>query len=219
MLGDEAESVPAEQERAEMLQEFWDEGCGAEVDDEAYDWVTDESQISDQEAAPAHDCMQGPTSARGHEEEAKAAATGHEEAQATATGQEKKTAGTGDTGQALSAANTKCHGQENEKQLASAVTGTPLGIAPNATCCTITARMARFVTSSAFLSVAQRRLAMPLERHDLAKCCHLSYNCTYDPRGVHKKSSSSLLMVIIRSIDHHLYDLSPLDIGCRNHLT
>ena len=93
-LGDEAERVPAEQERAEMLQEFWDEGCGAEGDDEAYDWATDESQISDQEAAPAHDCMQGPTSARGHEEEAKAAATGHgqalPEAQSSATGQRRK---------------------------------------------------------------------------------------------------------------------------------
>ena len=138
--------------------------------------------------------MQVPTSARGHEkeakaaatgheetraaatgrvEEAKAAATGHEEAQATATGQEKKTAGTGDTGQALSAADTKCHGQDNEKQLGSAVTGTPLGIAPNATCCTITSRMARFVTSSAFLNEAQRRHVMPLETHELAKCCHL----------------------------------------------
>ena len=109
------------------------------------------------------------------------------QAQATATGQEKKTAGTGDTGQALSAADTKCHGQENEKQLGSAVTGTPLGIAPNATCCTITARMARFVTSSAFLNGAQRWHVMPLERHALAKCCHLSYNCTYDPRGVQNK--------------------------------
>ena len=59
LLGDEAERVPAEQERAEMLQEFWDEWCGAEGGDEAYDWVTDESQISDQEAAPAHDCMHG----------------------------------------------------------------------------------------------------------------------------------------------------------------
>ena len=28
--------MPAEQERAEMLQEFWDEGYGAEGDDEAY---------------------------------------------------------------------------------------------------------------------------------------------------------------------------------------
>ena len=94
LLGDEAERVPAEQERAEMFQEFWDEGCGAEVDDEAYDWATDESHISDQEAAPAHDCMQGPTSARGHEEEAKAAATGHgqalPEAQSSATGQRRK---------------------------------------------------------------------------------------------------------------------------------
>ena len=41
--------MPAEQERAEMLQEFWDEGYGAEGDDEAYDWDTDEWQISDHE--------------------------------------------------------------------------------------------------------------------------------------------------------------------------
>ena len=77
-LGDEAERVPAEQERDEMLQEFWDEGCGAENDDEAYDWDTDEWQSWDQEAATAHDSMQVPTSATGHEEEAQAAATGHE---------------------------------------------------------------------------------------------------------------------------------------------
>ena len=41
-LGDDAERMPAEQERAEMLQEFWDEGYGAEGDDEAYGWDTDE---------------------------------------------------------------------------------------------------------------------------------------------------------------------------------
>ena len=50
---------------------------------EAYNWGTDERQISDQEAGTAHDSMQVPTSATGHEEEAQAAATGHEEAQAT----------------------------------------------------------------------------------------------------------------------------------------
>ena len=74
-----------------------DEGYGAEGDDEAYNWDTDERQISDQEAGTAHDSMQVPTSATGHEEEAQAAATGHEEAQATATGQEKKTVATGAT--------------------------------------------------------------------------------------------------------------------------
>ena len=35
-LGGEPEMVPAERERAEMLQEFWDEAYGAEADDEAY---------------------------------------------------------------------------------------------------------------------------------------------------------------------------------------
>ena len=35
-------------------------------------------------AATAHDFMQVPSAAIGHEEEAQAAATGHEEAQATA---------------------------------------------------------------------------------------------------------------------------------------
>ena len=44
-LGDEAERVPAEQDRAEMLQEFWDEGYGANSDDEAYDWDADKWQI------------------------------------------------------------------------------------------------------------------------------------------------------------------------------
>ena len=84
-----------------MLQEFWDEGYGAEGDDEAYNWDTDERQNSDQEAGTAHDSMQVPTSATGHEEEAQAAATGHEESQATATGQEKKSAATGDNEQAI----------------------------------------------------------------------------------------------------------------------
>ena len=84
--------MPAEQEHAEMFQEFRDEGYGAEGDDEAYDWDTDEWQIWDQEPATAHDSMQVPTSATGHAEEAQAAAKGHEEAQATATGQEKKSA-------------------------------------------------------------------------------------------------------------------------------
>ena len=103
-LADEAERVPAEQERAEMLQEFWDEGCGAENDDEAYDWDPDEWQIADQEATTAHDSMQVPTSATGHEEEAQAAAAGHEEVQTAATGQERKSAATGDNEQALAEA-------------------------------------------------------------------------------------------------------------------
>ena len=84
--------------------EFWDEEYGAEGDDEAYDCDTDEWHISDQDAGTAHDSMQVPTSATGHEEEAQAAATGHEEAQATATGQEKKSAATGDHEQALAEA-------------------------------------------------------------------------------------------------------------------
>ena len=76
---------------------MWDECYGAEGDDAAYDWDTDEWQIWDQEAATAHDSMQVPTSARGHEKEAKAAATGHEEARAAATGrvEEAKAAATG----------------------------------------------------------------------------------------------------------------------------
>ena len=102
--------MPAEQERAEMLQEFWDEGCGAENDDEAYDWDTDEWQSWDQEAATAHDSMQVPTSATGHEEEALAAATGHEEAQATAKDQEKKPAAIGDNEQAFAEAQSLATG-------------------------------------------------------------------------------------------------------------
>ena len=113
-LGDEAERVPAEQERDEMLQEFWDEGYGAESDDEAYDWDIVEWQIWDQEAATAHDSMQVPTSATSHEEKALAAATGHEEAQATATGQEKKSAATGDNEQALAEAQASATGQRQQ---------------------------------------------------------------------------------------------------------
>ena len=41
-LGDEAERVPAEQERAQMLQESWEEAWGAGDDDEACDWGVDE---------------------------------------------------------------------------------------------------------------------------------------------------------------------------------
>ena len=65
---------------------------------------TCQRQISDQEAGTAHDSMQLPTSATGHEEETQAAATGHEDAQATATGQEKKYAATGGNEQALAEA-------------------------------------------------------------------------------------------------------------------
>ena len=50
-LGDEAERVPAEQEHAEMLAEYLEEVYGADADDEAYGWETDEWQMLDQEAA------------------------------------------------------------------------------------------------------------------------------------------------------------------------
>ena len=73
-----------------------------------------------------------------------------------------------ETKQALSATDKICHGQENEKQLGSAVIGTPLGIAPNATCCIITARMRRFVTGWALVDVPERKQVMPRERHRLA---------------------------------------------------
>ena len=62
--------------------------------------------------------------------------------------------------QALSATDKICHRQENEKQLGSAVIGTPLGIAPNAICCIITARMRWFVKSWALLDVPQRKHVM-----------------------------------------------------------
>jgi hypothetical protein len=52
----------------------------------------------------------------------------------------------------------------------SAVTGTQLGIAANATCCIITARMGRFVTCWASLVVPQRKHVMPTDRHRLATC-------------------------------------------------
>ena len=65
-----------------------------------------------------------------------------------------------ETKQALSATGKICHWQENERQLGSAVIGTPLGIAPNAICCIITARMRRFVKSWALLDVPQRKHVM-----------------------------------------------------------
>ena len=74
-----------------------------------------------------------------------------------------------ETKQALSATDKICHRQENEKQLGSAVIGTPLGIAPNATCGIITARMGRFVTCWALLDVPERKHVMPRERHRLAR--------------------------------------------------
>ena len=98
-------------------------------DDEAYNWDTDERQISDQEAGTAHDSMQVPTSATGHEEEAQAAATGHEEAQATATGQEKKSAATGDNEQALAEAPSSATGKRRRDDK-------PL-LAPRPTCFTV----------------------------------------------------------------------------------
>ena len=73
-----------------------------------------------------------------------------------------------ETKQALSATDKICHGQENEKQLGSAVIGTPLGIAPNATCCFMTARMGRFVTYWALVDVLERKHVMPRGRHRLA---------------------------------------------------
>ena len=72
-----------------------------------------------------------------------------------------------ETKQALSATDKICHRQENEKQLGSAVIGTPLGIAPNATCCFMTARMGRFVTYWALVDVLERKHVM-LKRHRLA---------------------------------------------------
>ena len=73
-----------------------------------------------------------------------------------------------ETQQALSATEKICHPQENDKQLGSAVIGTPLGIAPNATCGIITARLRRFVTYWALLDVPERKHVMPRERHRLA---------------------------------------------------
>ena len=58
-----------------------------------------------------------------------------------------------ETQQALSATEKICHPQENDKQLGSAVIGTPLGIAPDATCGIITARMRMFVEDWALLHV------------------------------------------------------------------
>ena len=90
----------------ELSQELYDHG--AEGDDDAYDWDTDEWHIWNQEPATVHDSIQVPASATGHEEawgaatgqeeaptsatgheEARAMATGHEEARASATGQEE----------------------------------------------------------------------------------------------------------------------------------
>ena len=62
-----------------------------------------------------------------------------------------------ETKQALSATDKICHPQEIDKQLGSAVIGTPLGIAPNATRCIMTARMRRFVTYWDLLDVPERK--------------------------------------------------------------
>ena len=58
--------------------------------------------------------------------------------------------------------------RETEKQLGSAVIGTLRGIASNATCGIITARMGRFVTYWALVDVLERKHVMPRERHRLA---------------------------------------------------
>ena len=73
-----------------------------------------------------------------------------------------------ETKQALSATDKICHGQEIENKLGSAVIGTPPGIAPNATCSIIDARMRRFWTSWALLNVPERKHVMLGERHRLA---------------------------------------------------
>ena len=97
-----------------MLQEFWDEGYGAEGDDEAYNWDTDERQISDQEAGTAHDSMQVPTSATGHEEEAQAAATGHEEAEAAPQARRRSLQRPGDNEHALAEVPSSATGQRRK---------------------------------------------------------------------------------------------------------
>ena len=65
-----------------------------------------------------------------------------------------------ETKQALTATEKTCHRQENEKQLGKEVTGTPLGIASDATWITMTARLRRFLTCSALLDVPQRKHVM-----------------------------------------------------------
>ena len=81
-----ADIVPAEQERAEMLEEFWDEGCVAGGDGEACCVDTDDSHMSDQEATIAQD----PTQASGDG----AAASGHgqpvQQTEFSAAGQKRK---------------------------------------------------------------------------------------------------------------------------------
>ena len=104
LLGDDVEKVPPSQEHAEMLQEFWDELYGQEVDDEAYDSDTHEWETSDEEAATTHDPMQVPRSATGHVEEAPA----------TATGQAKKSAATSDNKQALVEAQGSATGKRKQ---------------------------------------------------------------------------------------------------------
>ena len=55
-----------------------------------------------------------------------------------------------------------------EERLGNEVSGTLLGIAPNATCGIITTRMRRFVTCWALVDVPERKHVMPRERHRLA---------------------------------------------------
>ena len=105
--------MPSEQNRAEVPEDCWDE-YGAEGDDEAYKWDTDERQIQDEEAGTPHDSMQVATSGTGHEEKAQAAASDHEEARGTAKGQEKKSAATGDNEQALAEAQSSATSQRKK---------------------------------------------------------------------------------------------------------
>ena len=70
----------AEQERAEMLQEFWNEGCAAWDDDEAYCWDIGGLHIPHHEGS----IVQDPTQVSG----AEAGATGHQDAQTKAAGHE-----------------------------------------------------------------------------------------------------------------------------------
>ena len=76
--------------------------------------------------------------------------------------------GTVGTPSELSGALRTCRQLSFEERLGIEVIGTPLGIAPNATCCIITARMRRFVTGWALVDVPERKHVMPRERHRFA---------------------------------------------------
>ena len=84
--------------------ELWYEPYAAGGDDDLCDGDAAAWQSCEEEAATAHDSMQVPTSATGHEEEA----------QATATGQEKKSAATGDNEQALVEAQGSATGKRTQ---------------------------------------------------------------------------------------------------------